>query len=88
MEKGIANTGKLLEDVADPETDAKTGKDPFGWAKTFKAYKKEYGPRIGGTKFDITRMSRAERAEYAFDKEDPLKDVSEKDLKEGNLDFA
>jgi hypothetical protein len=33
-------------------------------------------------------MSRKERAGHAFDGKNPLKDVAEKDLKEGNLDFA
>jgi hypothetical protein len=33
-------------------------------------------------------MSRKERASHAFDHKDPLADISDKDLKEGNLDFA
>lgn len=58
-----------------------------------KGYKQSYstGTRrtrtIRGYKYDITRMLRAERASYAFDEKDPLADVSDKDLKEGNLDF-
>lgn len=43
---------------------------------------------IGGTKYDITRGCRKERASHTFDKKDPFADVIEKDLKEGNLDFA
>jgi hypothetical protein len=59
-----------------------------------KGYKKSYSTgtgrtrTIGGYKYDITRMPRAERASYAFDEKDPLADVSDKDLKEGNLDFV
>jgi hypothetical protein len=33
-------------------------------------------------------MTRKERAEHAFDGKNPLADVSDKDLKEGLLDFA
>lgn len=57
-----------------------------------KRYKKEHGTgkggSIGGTKYDITKISRKERAKHAFDNKDPLADNSEKELKEGNLDFA
>jgi hypothetical protein len=38
--------------------------------------------------FFSTKMTRAERAGYAFKNKDPLADVSDKDLKEGNLDFV
>ena len=34
---------------------------------------------------DITKWSRKERAKWNFDKKDPLADISEKDLKEGNI---
>ncbi|KAF9734850.1 hypothetical protein PMIN01_07753 [Paraphaeosphaeria minitans] len=44
--------------------------------------------KIGGTKHDITKMSRTERAGYAFDKKDPLRDVSAKDLREGLIEIG
>lgn len=39
----------------------------------------------GGDEYNILRMPRMERAKLAFDKKDPLKDFSDKDLREGNL---
>ncbi|KAF2130921.1 hypothetical protein P153DRAFT_395323 [Dothidotthia symphoricarpi CBS 119687] len=92
--KGVTSTAKLLEEleeegeVNEGELPNASTKDPWGWAKRLKEYKREHGPKIGGTNYDITLMSRKERAKHAFKGVDPLKDVSEKDLKEGNLDFA
>ena len=93
-DKGISNTKKILETAkggSEAKLAKKTDKDPWGWNKMLTGYKRKHGTGgrnpIGGTKYDITRMSRKERASYAFDKKDPLADVSEKDLKEGNLDF-
>lgn len=43
------------------------------------------GPAMGGPCFNIMQWSRDERAEYAFDNEDPLKDISEADIKSGKL---
>jgi len=40
---------------------------------------------IGGYSYDITKMGREQRAKHAFDKVDPLKDIPDKDLKEGNI---
>ena len=62
--------------------------DPWQWDAKFKAYKKMQGKSLGGQKYDITKMSRAERADSAFNGKDPLADVSAKDLKENLLDFA
>jgi hypothetical protein len=45
-------------------------------------------PTLGGTHYNITNMPRKMRASHAFDNKDPLEDMSDKDLKEGNLDFA
>jgi predicted KAP-like P-loop ATPase len=90
-EKGIATTAKLIEEAepsAQEELAKKSDKDPWKWSKRLKDYKSNHGPKIGGTKYDITKMSRKERASYAFDHKDPLADISDKDLKEGNLDFA
>lgn len=89
--KGVPGTAKLI-DKAEPSDESKlpskTEKGPWKWNKRLKDYKSLHGsPKIGGTKYDITKMSRKERASHAFDNKDPLADVSEKDLKEGNLDF-
>jgi hypothetical protein len=90
--KGIAGTAKLIDEAKasdEGKLPKKTVKDPWGWAKRLREYKAEHGsPKIGGTHYDITKMTRKQRANYAFDKKDPLQDVSEKDLKEGNLDFV
>lgn len=92
-EKGISNTEKILESAkggSEAKLAKKTDKDPWGWNKMLTAYKRKHGKgsKIGGTNYDITKMTRKQRASHAFDKKDPLADVSEKDLKEGNLDFA
>lgn len=49
-------------------------------ASQFKALEPQ-----GGDEYNILRMPRMERAKLAFDKKDPLKDFSDKDLREGNL---
>ena len=93
---GTFSTEALLESAKGgtaAELAKKGDKDPWGWRKLLGAYKKKHGTgrggaSIGGTKYDITKMSRKERASYAFDKKDPLADISDKDLKEGNLDLA
>ncbi|KAF1938112.1 hypothetical protein EJ02DRAFT_425980 [Clathrospora elynae] len=85
--KGVASTTKLLEELDDGDAKS-SSKDPWGWAKLLKKYKSNYGTKIGGTKYDITKMSRKERAKHAFDGEDPLKDVPDQALKDGTLDFT
>lgn len=95
-DKGISNVEKILETAkggSEAKLPKKDAKDPWGWDKTLKAYKKQHGTgrgggQIGGFKYDITRMSRKERASLAFDKKDPLADVNDKDLKEGVIDFV
>ncbi|KAJ8109846.1 hypothetical protein OPT61_g7160 [Boeremia exigua] len=95
-EKGMFNSAEILKKATGGSVEKlakKTDKDPWGWNKMLKGYKREHGTgagggKIGGTEYDITRMSRKKRASYADDGKDPLADVSEKDLKEGNLDFA
>ncbi|EUC50517.1 hypothetical protein COCMIDRAFT_959 [Bipolaris oryzae ATCC 44560] len=67
---------------------AKKEDDVWNWVKIFKAYKKERGPVMGGEKYDITKMTRAERAESAFDQRDPLVDFPVKDLKKNLVDFG
>ncbi|KAF1917120.1 hypothetical protein BDU57DRAFT_548681 [Ampelomyces quisqualis] len=90
-DKAVPGTTELVQDAeptAQNELPKKTVKDPWKWSKRLKDYKSHHGsPGIGGSKYDITKMSRKERAAHAFDGKDPLKDIPEKDLKEGNLDF-
>lgn len=62
----------------------KAANDRWSFSKKLKEHKDTY-ELLGGTEYDITKMSRAQRAEHAFDKKDPLADVPLKDLKEGNL---
>lgn len=62
--------------------------DPWQWDANFKAYKNGRHPVLGGQKYDITKMSRAQRAAAAYDKKDPLADVPVKDLKDNLLDFV
>lgn len=52
-----------------------------------KDYKKQHtaGNKLGGESYNILKMSRKERAGYAFEKKDPLAQFSDKDLREGNL---
>ncbi|KAF2225504.1 hypothetical protein BDZ85DRAFT_279189 [Elsinoe ampelina] len=54
--------------------------DPFGVAKDMKELIKRYGhgrpKKIGGTQYDITKMSSAQRKGYAFDKVDPMTEAS------------
>jgi hypothetical protein len=94
--QGITTAQKLLDEVKDVdegEIPPASNKDPWDWKKRLQTYKNKHGTpsgrgyKIGGLKHDITRMTRAQRAGYAFDEVDPLKDVSEKDLKEGKLWF-
>ncbi|KAF2684732.1 hypothetical protein K458DRAFT_366060 [Lentithecium fluviatile CBS 122367] len=92
--RGVFSTDKLLEKLEQADnkykedTTGRPDRDPWAWGEKLKRYKKSYGPRIGGSSYDITKMTRKERAKYAFDGEDPLKDISEKDLKQGNLALA
>lgn len=59
------------EELELPASDDKNG-DPWGWKTTLAQYKKNYGPKIGGDKLDITTWTPAERRKAAFDKKDPL----------------
>jgi hypothetical protein len=94
--QGITTAQQLIEGVEgvdEGRIPAATKKDPWEWKQKLQLYKLYNavpvgrGHKIGGFNYDITRMTRAQRAQHAFDNEDPLKDVSEKDLKEGNLCF-
>jgi hypothetical protein len=94
--QGITTAQQLVEEVEgvdEGKIPAATNEDPWGWKQTFQLYKSLHAVpcgrvhKIGGFHYDITRMTRAQRAQHAFDDEDPLKDVSDKDLREGNLCF-
>ncbi|KAF1851941.1 uncharacterized protein K460DRAFT_373832 [Cucurbitaria berberidis CBS 394.84] len=61
--------------------------DPWQWNAKFEAYKQRQGSSLGGQKYDITKMSRADRAAAAYSGKDPLADIPPKDLKENLLDF-
>ncbi|KAL1792704.1 hypothetical protein ACET3X_009211 [Alternaria dauci] len=65
-----------------------TEKDPWHWDEKFKAYKKDRGEILGGEKYDITKMTRAERAAASFTGEDPLAKIPVKYLRENLLDRA
>jgi len=95
-EKGISSNEKILESApggSEADLAERSDRDPWGWKEMLRDYKQSHGTgtgrtrTIGGYKYDITRMSRAKRASYAYDKRDPLADVSDQDLREGNLDF-
>jgi len=93
---GTARTARLLQGEEDQEPDdesklpKKDEKDPWCWAARLKKYKKlrGHGGRIGGTQYDITKMSRRERASHAFDNKDPLADIPIKELKNNNIDLG
>ncbi|KAI0377009.1 hypothetical protein F5Y04DRAFT_192299 [Hypomontagnella monticulosa] len=57
--------------------------DRWEWRRKFKKFSKEN--KIGGEKYNILRMSRTQRASFTVDKKDPLADVSDKALQEGNV---
>lgn len=67
--------------VKTPDPTAKKD-DPWGWEKSFKDYKKDFGP-IGGDNLDLTTWSSAERKKHSFDKKDPLDRQMINALKEG-----
>ncbi|KAK9780694.1 hypothetical protein SCAR479_01880 [Seiridium cardinale] len=76
---------EIYGEVAPLSGDAKA--DRWGWKKAVTAHGKKYGSggKMGGDKYNILKMSRTERAKYAFDHKDPLAEFSVKDLREGNL---
>ncbi|KAF1942002.1 hypothetical protein EJ02DRAFT_376613 [Clathrospora elynae] len=75
------NKKRKLEEIKASE------QDPWQWVENFKRYKQKQGASLGGQKYDITKMSRADRAATAIDGKDPLADVAVKDLKDDLLDF-
>jgi hypothetical protein len=90
--KGISTAKKLLDGVKganQKNLPSVSQSDPWSWKTELQAYKNHYAIRgkIGGTSYDITRMTRKERADHAYDGVDPLKDVPVDVLREGRLDF-
>ncbi|KAF1811723.1 hypothetical protein P152DRAFT_474446 [Eremomyces bilateralis CBS 781.70] len=61
-----ADEGLDLEDFEDPP-----GPDRFNFKRMFKDLSDRYGP-LGGSKYDIVKMSKKERIAASYDKEDPL----------------
>lgn len=93
--RGIANTAKIFksveaERVKEDKLPAEGVKDPWGWANSLRKYKKKHavGGKIGGRKYDITKMTRKERAKHSFSGKDPLEDIPESALKNDELDLG
>lgn len=98
-DKGITGTAKLLEKLSTPGDgdgkddenqfkDKRSKKDPWAWAARLKAFKSNHGIATMKSKYDITKMSKAERASHAFDKKDPLAGIPANVLRDGLLDLA
>ena len=71
IDQTLENAEVDAEKLELPASECKNG-DPWGWKRTLAQYKKNYGPKIGGDKLDITTWTPAERRKAAFDKKDPL----------------
>jgi hypothetical protein len=77
------------DDETDDETETENAKllhhqhgvetDPWAWEATMGAYKKSYGDMIRLQQYDITKFTRAQRAEANYSKKIPLSEVSVKD---------
>lgn len=95
-------SGDEDKENADPESDDSANKtktkakgkskaakeDLWRWSEQFNAYKQEHRHALGGQKYDVTKMTRAERAAAAFNGKDPLADCLVKDLKANLIDFV
>ncbi|KAF2190753.1 hypothetical protein K469DRAFT_697983 [Zopfia rhizophila CBS 207.26] len=85
---GVCGTSELLKRYNSRKDTKEAKNNRWDWDSEFNKYRKDYGtPQLGGTHYDITKFTRKERAAYAFDKKDPLANLSQKDIREGNLDF-
>ncbi|CAI9632056.1 unnamed protein product [Alternaria burnsii] len=85
------SSGKRKRGLSDAENlkDTNNGKkDPWHWNEKFNAYKERQGETLGGEKYDITKMTRADRAAASFTGKDPLAKIPVKYLKENLLDEA
>ncbi|KAF2442733.1 hypothetical protein P171DRAFT_522459 [Karstenula rhodostoma CBS 690.94] len=90
FDKGISGTEDLLKKFRGQSSSKPIEIiDLWGWTLKFVKYGILYATngKIGGTNYDITKMTRKERASYAFDKTDPLKNFSAKDIQEGYLEI-
>jgi len=97
---GCHEVRKILEDEENqdiaPLKDGSSRGGRWKWPKNYKEYKSNYEtqqswrgpPKIGGDMFDITKMTRQERAEAAFDKKDPLAHISDADLRKGKFQLG
>lgn len=79
--------GKRKRGLDNVENAGSAEEDPWHWDDKFQAYKTSKG-KMGGEHYDITKMSRADRAAASFTGKDPLADIPVKDLKENLLDLA
>lgn len=43
---------------------------------------------MGGSKYDITKMSSAQRKKYSFDEKDPFAEFTQKELNNNQLSFS
>jgi len=82
------------DDDTDDEADAEllhhqhgSETDPWAWTATMEKYRKKHANTIGLQQYDITKFTRAERAEASFNGRDPLADVPVKDLRRNLLDL-
>ncbi|OQO10713.1 hypothetical protein B0A48_04013 [Cryoendolithus antarcticus] len=91
MDDEVATDEDEEEEKVPPEGQAK----PYRWgskARQIKDFEEIYGkstqggkPKFEGHQYDITKMSRSERASHAFDDKDPWADIPIKELKAGNI---
>ena len=61
-----------------------SAKDRWNWANILKEYKQLHHP-LGGHQHDITKFSRRERADAAYDGKDPLANISLVNIRKGNF---
>jgi hypothetical protein len=64
-----------------------TDTDPWAWETTMDKYRKNYGNTMGLQQYDITRFTRAQRAEASYSGREPLANVPVNDLRRNILDF-
>ncbi|KAI4702448.1 hypothetical protein J4E81_002811 [Alternaria sp. BMP 2799] len=76
-----------LDNVGNTGNAKEADKDPWHWNDSFNAYKDKRHPKMGGEHYDITKMSRSDRAAASFTGKDPLADVPVKDLQANLLDL-
>ena len=70
----MANTSLQLRDY----------RQDYLWRPTILALATD---NIGGDRYDLTKWSREERAEHAFDKKDPLAEFTDEQIEAGDFDL-